>query len=117
MKDRRAVGRVPVQRIMKPMLATFEADEVRGEGRVLNLSRSGLFLSTEDPPEPGKSVRVVFEDAAGDKIEAEGMVRWSDAQGKDGTAGFGMEIDRPSDDFIELYAELLRLLGRAPPAE
>ena len=114
MRDRRALGRVPLQRIMKPMPATFEADEVRAQGQVLNVSSSGLFVSTECPPEPGKRVLVVFEDATGGKIEAEGTVRWSDAHGKDSVPGFGMEIDHPSDDFSELYEELRSLLARRP---
>ncbi len=111
MRKRRARARVAVRRTMKPMPANFEADELRGSGRVLNLGTSGVFVRTECPPEPGAGVRVVFQDAAGNEMKVEGKVRWSTTEEVDGGPGFGMAIDGAPEDYLKLYREMLRAVG------
>ena len=94
---------------MKPMKATFTVDGERLPGRVLNLGGTGLFIGTTNPPEAGAQVSVVIEDAGGHKIEVAGAARWSTSEEK-GPAGFGIAIDSPSRDYLELYEEMLHAI-------
>ncbi len=106
----RRTRRVEVRRVMKPMKAAFEVDGERLPGRVLNLGGAGMFIGTSNPPLSGAEVSVAIEDASGNKVEARGTVRWSTSEEKGPCAGFGMAIDSPSRDYLDLYEEMVRAL-------
>jgi hypothetical protein len=107
---KRRSRRVEVRRVMKPLKAAFEVDGERLPGRVLNLGGTGMFVRTSSPPGSGAEVTVVIEDAGGHEVEARGTVRWSSAEENGTPAGFGMAIDSPSRDYVDLYEEMLRAL-------
>ena len=95
---RREIPRIP---------GAFNAGKRRGTGYVSKISRKGLFFSTEDLPRPGDAVRIVFEDGDGNKIDVEGHVRWNTDQLNKALCGFGVELDCPSEAFLEFYDQLL----------
>jgi hypothetical protein len=53
-------------------------------------------------------VSVIIEDAGGNKVEARGAVRWSTTDQNEPVEGFGLAIDSPSHDYLNLYEEMVR---------
>ena len=79
-------------------------------GVVRNLSKEGLFLRSDTLPEPGATVQVLLQPPGNPKVEVMGIVRWTTDQLPDrvpGQNGFGVRIENPPDDFLELFARLL----------
>ena len=79
----------------------FEARGRAGDGRLLNVARTGVFVGTSDSPSVGESVRLVL-DRVSPVIEVAGMVRWSGVRVSDGAQGFGVELQQPCDAYLEL---------------
>ncbi len=104
---------------MKPIPATFENWNVCGEGHIGSLSQEGLFFATKDVPRVGEFVTVIFSDHSGNKIEVCGRVRSTTAEHGLAPArkrvglrnwpdsGFGMQLESLTDEYQELYEELL----------
>ena len=83
-----------------------------GVGSITNLTQCGLFLKTATLPPVGESVRVLFADAEGTKIEVHGRVVWTTDQlppdhDARRTAGFGMQLDEPPAEFLEFFEYVL----------
>ncbi len=118
-------------RITSPIAAIFQAEQPRAPGsagraapllverlgHVVNIGASGIFIGTESPPARGASVRVVFENALGGKVEVDGVVCWNTAEAPFEAPGFGMEIGWPSDAYLELYEGMVRALGQKPTVD
>ena len=113
MTNRRALGRIPVRRVMKPLHGAFRSRRIRAIGQVLDVSPRGLFMATEELPEKGAKVKVVFEDASGARIKIKGTVRWNTPGEGEKPPGFGMLIEDPPKDFLDLCDALLDALGAA----
>ncbi len=104
---RKSARRRLSRRNLKRIPAAFSTPVVEGKGQISKLSRRGLFFSTEKPPSPGEAVCVVFRDGAGNKIDIEGTVRLNTAQMRPNASGFGMSIERASDEYLEFYEQML----------
>ena len=100
---RRQVPRKRVKRIA----AAFSTHELKGKGQISKLSRRGLFFATERLPLPGHAVCVVFRDQNCNKISVEGTVRWNTAQMRPNASGFGMRIEKASDEYVDFYEDML----------
>jgi hypothetical protein len=89
-------------RLVQPIEVDFFAESFRGEGRVQNVSREGLFVRTPLLPPDGIRVTVVFEPESRRKIAVDGIVRWNTAplRGPSTASGFGVRLTRFSDDYI-----------------
>ena len=111
MKERRAIGRLPVKKLMRPISARFEAGSRVGQGQVSNLAPAGLFVATEDLPEPEERVYVSFTGPSGVRIEVEGTVRWTTAERPSEPPGFGMQIDDPPAEYAEFFEWVLMQIG------
>ena len=111
MNNRRELARLPVRRVMKPLRAGFATKTVRAHGHIVNLSRAGMFVATESLPQKDEPIKVLFEDAGGLKMEVRGAVRWTGEE--ESVGGFGMRIEKPSDDYLEFCAALIEALGEA----
>ncbi len=83
----------------------------------MNIGASGIFIGTESPPERGASVRVVFENTFGGKVEVDGVVCWNTVEAPSEAPGFGMEIGWPSDAYLDLYEGMVRALGQKPTVD
>jgi len=96
---------------VKRIAAAFESGKLRGDGYVKNVSKTGLFLRTNQSlPEVGSEVRLSLRDRAGEKVTLRGTVQWTTRQlppGSKAQPGFGMRI--PSDDpaFVEFFEQIL----------
>jgi hypothetical protein len=95
---------------MKRIPAAFEAGKLRGKGHIKNISKEGLFLRSNTLPAPGASVRIVFHDRHGSKVEVRGTVRWTTEQlppEEKAKPGFGVYIERGNDEFDEFFENIL----------
>ena len=104
-----AVDRRRLKRYAKRIQAAFVSGPLNGEGHIKNLCKEGLFLRSERLPSPGAEVRVLIKPEDGRKIEVTGVVRWTTEQipGREPQPGFGVLIESPTDEFLELFEELL----------
>jgi hypothetical protein len=102
-KERRKLKRHDVR-----VRVRFETGTVRGQGRLRNLHKEGMFIASHLLPTPLEPLRVVI-DWRGHKIEVNGTVRWTSAQFPDRgpASGFGVQLDRPGPDYLEFFASLL----------
>lgn len=99
-----------LKRFVRRIPAKFSSPTMHGTGHVKNLSKQGLFMRTNVLPQPGEEVAVVILTRDRRKIEVIGTVRWTTAQLPNGTPaqpGFGVHIDRASDEFVEFFTDLL----------
>ena len=103
-KNRRKQKRIP-----KRLSVLIEVDGTYSQGRIKNLSKTGVFVRGSVLPEPGSQVRLRFETLEGEKIEVSGRVRWTTAglPKEDAASGFGVLIDDPGDDFRAFFLTLL----------
>ncbi len=116
MKNKRRLARVDVKTVLKPIPGVFEtAGGVRCKGAVLDLSLDGLFFATRYLPECRDQIRVVLQLPTGTPIKVRGEVRWTTTNSAHGEPGFGLEIERPPDEYRALcqgfLAELSSLLS------
>ena len=95
---------------MKPLKATFEVDGERLPGRVLNLGGVGMFVRTSNPPRSGGGGDGGDRGRRRPPGRGRRRVRRSSAEEEGPCAGFGMAIDSPPRDYVELYEEMLRAL-------
>jgi CheY-like chemotaxis protein len=95
---------------------TYWRDGEPSQGRLLNLSRTGIFVGCDPPPPVGARLEVSFtlpKDFAGKLITAEAMVvRHSDG----GKAGFGCRFFRISSGARLFIEEFLERSGPRPAA-
>ena len=96
--------------VIPPLPVRFCTADRRGGGRLLNLSRTELFVSADIPPEIGEWVGVALAHQ-GQDIEVEGTVRWRGMQRQ--PFCFGMRIEPASDAYLEFFEELRNALGGA----
>jgi hypothetical protein len=80
-----------------------QTDLMRGEGRLANLSESGVFVRSALAPRPGTSVRMEILDAD-DTIPIEGTIRWVGTL--DGFAGFGVQLEQPARPYGALVQRM-----------
>jgi hypothetical protein len=86
----------------------FETGTVRGQGRVRNIHKEGMFIASHLLPTPHEPLRILIE-AKGRKVEVLGTVRWTSAEYPDRgpTSGFGVQLDRPGPEYFSFFAALL----------
>jgi hypothetical protein len=102
-----------LKRIVRRIPARFSTATAQGTGHVKNLCKHGLFLRADTLPEPGEQVQVLILTRERVKIEVIGTVRWTTAQLPDsarveeGHEGFGVDVEAPSEEFREFFADLL----------
>jgi hypothetical protein len=71
----------------------FRSGRVRGSGQIRDLSQDGLFLGTDQIPEEGETVRVVFDSPLGERAQLLGLVWWtSRGKARCPTPGFGLRL-------------------------
>ncbi len=110
MTEQPGTERRRLRRILKRIPAAFEAGKLRGKGHIKNVSKEGLFVRTSALPPSGASVRIVFHDRNGSKIEVRGTVRWTTAQlpaGEVAKPGFGVYIPRGNESFDDFFEQIL----------
>ena len=91
--------------------AQFESDSIQGEGYLKNVSKSGLFVRSDQLPTRGETLKVRIERTFGDWVEVEGEVRWTTQDldvDRPVRPGFGLRILKPTRDFKVFYRELLQ---------
>jgi hypothetical protein len=90
----------------------FEGQGERAEAR--NMSRSGMFIMTEEQREVGEQIKVAFEGEEGATVEVNMEVIWRGAPAEDGQAGMGLKIvgfDKGEDVYDRFVNEQLKEQG------
>jgi hypothetical protein len=102
-KERRRLKRYDVR-----VRVRFETATVRGQGRVRNIHKEGMFVASHLLPTPLEPLRIVIE-AGNRKVEVKGVVRWTSAQypNRGPTSGFGVQLERATPEYLEFFASLL----------
>ncbi len=99
-------------RVKKRLPCTLEHADNRRSGLILNLSRSGIFVQTILPAEPGMLVNVDFCNPSHDRpIGLQAAVVWrrrvSTLMTGINQSGMGMRIQWPPSEYDALLAEIL----------
>ncbi len=84
----------------------FVAEGVEAVGRLQNVSRSGLYVKTAEPPRPGAIVALQFESPEGRLVDLRGEVRWNSrgAARAGKPEGFGVRLHEPPRAFQNFVA-------------
>jgi hypothetical protein len=97
----RARARVPTSKIA----VRFKADGSESVGYLDNMTRTGVFVRTDDLPRPGSAVALQFHTPAGALIDVRGEVRWN-TEGLShllSTPGFGLLLHEPPPEYLEFF--------------
>lgn len=97
------------ERIRTCIETDFEVAGRPAQGKIKNMSESGLFVGTTSMPEEGDNVDVCFRARGGDEIKLSGLVWWttSDVDASERRApGFGLRLLEEIDDLRGLLAKL-----------
>ena len=108
--EAREDGKRAAAPVIPPLPARFCTADRRGRGRLLNLSRTELFVSADVPPEIGERVSVALANQ-GQDIEVDGTVRWRGVQQQ--PFCFGIRIEPASEVYLEFFEEVRNALGGA----
>jgi hypothetical protein len=75
----------------------FVAEGVEALGQLHNVSRSGLYVRSVEPPRPGAIVALQFESPVGRLVDLRGEVRWNTrgAARVGRPEGFGVRLHEP----------------------
>jgi Tfp pilus assembly protein PilZ len=87
----------------------FEVGGRRAQGKIKNMSESGVFVGTTAMPETGENVDLSFRERGGNEITLSGLVWWTtnDTSGSGSRApGFGLRLLDEIDDVQDLLARL-----------
>ena len=88
----------------------FEAADLRGSGRIKNVSAQGLFVGTSSIPDEGDLVRLRFTPPGEPKIHVVGLVWWTTRSCPDRaqrSEGFGLRVIENSAGFDRAVNRLL----------
>ncbi len=98
-----------LKRMVKRIPIRFEADGLRGQGHIKNLTKEGLYIRSHLLPEPGTRIRIEIVSPDGSKVEIPGVVRWTTAQLREATGmpGFGVMIEQRTPEFLGFFESLL----------
>ncbi len=81
------------------------AEGTESVGRLKNISRAGIFVSTQELPRPGAPVALQFDTPLGRPVNLRGEVRWI-SQGIDASGvptGFGVLLNEPPGEYREFF--------------
>jgi len=96
-----------------PGLARFCCNGAAGEGHLVNVSETGVFIETDRPPQSGEVVQIELPGLHG-PVSLRGRVRFVGSR-EDGTHGFSAQLIHPSPDYLELLESLEIADRRADP--
>ena len=87
--------------LVRRLDANFEAEHARGQGRIRDVSRHGLFVVSPLLPPDGSVIELVFETPSSRPITITGVVRWNTLPlaGRRTASGFGVQLTTFGDDF------------------
>ena len=112
MQERRTVKR------MKPYyyLRVYEKDSGDYAGSVIDISRNGMRLVSEDSREPGSTHRFEIllpgDSILGDSVELLARARWSTPHPEEPSYECGFEFAEPASDGILTIAALIKDLEK-----
>ncbi len=98
-----------LKRIVERIPVRFQAESIRGEGHIKNLTQEGIFVRSDVLPEAGENVSVSFETTEGRKVEIEGVVRWTTTQfpKRSVRPGFGVRLHRVDEEYLRFFESIL----------
>ena len=94
------------QRItVAPLRVRFLAEGLDATGEITEVSRTGVFIQTDEIPRPGAVVAVQFWAPSGDLVDLRGEVRWSTKglASAEELRGFGVLVYEAPQPYREFY--------------
>ena len=92
--------------------AHFELGSWRGEGRIENVGRNGLFVGAATIPRVGEKVWLSIEEPGRERIEATGVVWWTTLDSRvAGRKGFGVRLVGTGEAYDRFLGEVCRRGG------
>ncbi len=91
--------------------ARYVVGGAEDEGRIMDLSRGGLFLRSPMLPKEGERIVISFGTSEGRKIEVRGTVQWNTvplAPGQSAPSGFGVRLSRWGIDYSLFLWKLMQ---------
>ena len=98
----RARQRIPIP----PLRVRFLAEGLDAIGEITEVSRTGVFIETDEIPRSGAVVALQFWTPTGDLVDLRGEVRWN-TQGLASAAdltGFGVLLHEAPQPYREFFA-------------
>ncbi len=102
-KSERARPRLRIPKIS----VRYVAEGSEGVGRLVDVSKSGLYIRARDLPRPNAIVAVQFESPVGKLVDARGQVRWNSSEQGAAPDGFGVKLYEPPIEFREFVTWVL----------
>jgi hypothetical protein len=82
----------------------YSARSASGEGNLANVSETGVFVRTASCPAVGETVQILLRGSS-PTLMLKGEVRWF-GRLKDGTEGFGVQLEDPPRAYLDLVRSL-----------
>lgn len=84
----------------------FVAEGAEALGTLIEVSRSGLYVRSSEPPRPGAIVALQFESPTGKLVDVRGEVRWSaqGARAAERPDGFGVQVHEPPREYRDFVS-------------
>ena len=97
----------------------YVADGTEAVGHVKNVSRAGVFVVTDDLPRAGAVISLQLNAPDGSLVDVRGEVRWTTdgIEMPDAITGFGVLIQEPPPDYLELFAWIRSCAKPEKPAD
>ncbi len=97
----RARQRIPIP----PIRVRFLAEGLDARGELIEISRTGMFIQTDELPRAGAVVALQFWTPTGDLVDLRGEVRWN-TQGLANAAelrGFGVLVHEAPEPYRQFF--------------
>ncbi|HLG20893.1 MAG TPA: TIGR02266 family protein [Bdellovibrionota bacterium] len=113
-KERRKLSR-----ISRRARIHFKTEKISGQGTVVNLSESGLFIRTSRLVPVGSQIMIPVRLADNRVVDLEGHVAWSYELAEGGdffgeSAGMGIELSAAPEEYLRFIAKMRTQLEVAP---
>jgi hypothetical protein len=82
----------------------YRANSASGEGQLVNVSATGVFVRAERRPKTGEHVQIILQSST-PELSISGTVRWRGRR-HDGIEGFGVQLVEPPHSFLEIVRSL-----------
>lgn len=97
------------ERISKSVKSEVRTDESMTYSSTVDLSKSGIFISTPEPLSEGAEINLSFTLPEGNSVDMKGVVRWIREDGDDSKkAGMGIEFIGSSPDQISAINRIIK---------
>jgi hypothetical protein len=114
-----ATSRARARVLIPNITVRFTADGSESVGQLENLTRTGIFIRSDDLPRPGAAVALQFHAPGGALVDLRGEVRWNTdgLAGLHPASGFGVLLHEPPPEYLAFFDWAFKQSGDEKPAD